>query len=73
LEEKFSVASSYHCIGLAADIQVKDINLIELLIYTEEVDFNGIGFYKKKNFLHLDALAGIRKVSKRCLAPLGNF
>jgi len=48
------VTNSYHCIGLAADIKVKDINLIELLGYAEEIDFNGIGFYEKKNFLHLD-------------------
>lgn len=48
------VVNSYHCIGLAADIKVKDINLIELLDYAEEIDFNGIGFYEKKNFLHLD-------------------
>jgi len=48
------VANSYHCIGLAADIKVKDINLIELLGYAEDVDFSGIGFYEKKNFLHLD-------------------
>jgi uncharacterized protein YcbK (DUF882 family) len=48
------VANSYHCIGLAADIKVKDINLIELLGYAEEIDFTGIGFYEKKSFLHLD-------------------
>ena len=48
------VANSYHCIGLAADIKVKDINLIELLGCAEEIDFAGIGFYEKKNFLHLD-------------------
>jgi len=48
------VTNSYHCIGLAADIKVKDINLIELLGYAEEIDFNGIWFYEKKNFLHLD-------------------
>ena len=48
------VLNSYHCIGLSADIKVKDINLIELLGYAEEIDFNGIGFYEKKNFLHLD-------------------
>jgi len=45
------VANSYHLIGLAADIKVKDINLIELLGYAEEINFNGIGFYEKKNFL----------------------
>jgi len=49
------VVNSYHLIGLAADIRVKDINLIELLGYAEELDFTGIGFYEKKSFLHLDA------------------
>ena len=48
------IINSYHCIGLAADIKVKDINLIELLEICENIDFNGIGFYEKKNFLHLD-------------------
>jgi len=48
------VINSYHRIGLAADIKVKDINLIELLGHAEDVDFGGIGFYEKKNFLHLD-------------------
>ena len=48
------VTNSYHRIGLAADIKVKDINLIELLGYAEEIDFAGIGLYEKKNFLHLD-------------------
>ena len=48
------VANSYHLIGLAADIKVKDVNLIELLGKAEEIDFSGIGFYEKKHFLHLD-------------------
>jgi len=48
------VISSYHGIGLAADIKVKDINLIELLEICENIDFKGIGFYEKKIFLHLD-------------------
>jgi len=48
------VVNSYNRIGLAADIKVKDINLIELLEICENIDFNGIGFYEKKNFLHLD-------------------
>jgi uncharacterized protein YcbK (DUF882 family) len=41
------VVNSYHCIGLAVDIKVKDINLIELLEICENIDFNGIGFYEK--------------------------
>ena len=48
------VVNSYHCIGLAADIKVKDMNLITLLEICENIDFSGIGFYEKKNFLHLD-------------------
>ena len=48
------VVNSYHRIGLAADIKVEDINLIELLEICENIDFTGIGFYEKKNFLHLD-------------------
>ena len=48
------VVNSYHLIGLAADIKVQDINLIELLEICEDIDFAGIGFYEKKNFLHLD-------------------
>ena len=48
------VVNSYHCVGLAADIKVKDINLITLLEIYENIDFTGIGFYEKKNFLHLD-------------------
>ncbi|MCJ7449405.1 MAG: D-Ala-D-Ala carboxypeptidase family metallohydrolase [Bacteroidales bacterium] len=48
------VVNSYHCIGLAADIKVKDINLITLLEICENIDFSGIGLYEKNNFLHLD-------------------
>ena len=48
------VVNSYHCIGLASDITVEDINLISLLELCENIDFNGIGFYEKKDFLHLD-------------------
>ena len=54
------VANSYHCIGLAADIQVKEINLMELLAYAEEIDFSGIGFYEKRHFLHLDVRPTIK-------------
>ena len=48
------VVNSYHCIGLAADISVKDMELITLLEVCENLDFAGIGFYEKKHFLHLD-------------------
>jgi len=36
------------------DQRVGDINLIELLEICENIGFGGIGFYEKKNFLHLD-------------------
>ena len=54
------VANSYHLIGLAADIKVKDINLMEFLAYAEEIDFSGIGFYEKRHFLHLDVRPTIK-------------
>ena len=53
-QEVGGVISSYHCIGLAADVAVKDIALITLLEVCENLDFDGIGFYEKKGFLHLD-------------------
>jgi len=48
------VPGSYHLLGMAVDIQVKDILLSDLLLYAQGIGFNGIGFYEKKNFLHLD-------------------
>ena len=48
------VINSYHLIGLAVDIKVREINIMELLEVCEEIDFTGIGLYEKKDFLHLD-------------------
>ena len=42
------VLNSYHCIGLAADITVKDMELISLLEICENIDFNGIGFMRRR-------------------------
>ena len=53
-QEVGGVISSYHCIGLASDVMVKDVDLLVLLEICENLDFKGIGFYEKKNFLHLD-------------------
>ncbi|MBA7667191.1 hypothetical protein ES703_75276 [subsurface metagenome] len=44
--------TSYHMLGMAADIKVKDISLIELADIAESFGFKGIGIYKKH--LHLD-------------------
>jgi len=52
------VPGSYHLLGMAVDIHVKDILLSDLLIYAQEIGFNGIGFYENKNFLHLDIRPG---------------
>ena len=48
------VKRSYHLLGLATDIRAEGMSALNLLEYAELVDFDGIGFYEKKNFLHLD-------------------
>ncbi len=55
---------SYHLLGMAVDIHVKDYLLSDLLLYAQEIGFNGIGFYKKKNFLHLDVRPGQKHLWK---------
>ncbi|GAI77731.1 unnamed protein product [marine sediment metagenome] len=44
--------ASYHTFGMAADIEVKNTDLLNLAQLAESVGFNGIGIYG--NFLHLD-------------------
>ena len=48
------IKNSYHKLGLAADIRVEGLSALDLLEYAEMLDFSGIGFYEKRNFLHLD-------------------
>lgn len=48
------VQNSYHLLGMAADIQVRDFSLPELFKISREFFFTGIGFYSGRNFLHLD-------------------
>ncbi len=48
------VKNSYHLLGMAADIHVPGVSLENLLEIAEEFGFKGIGFYSKRNFLHLD-------------------
>ena len=55
---------SYHLRGMAADIQVKDYILSDLLLYAQEIGFNGIGYYEKKDFLHLDVRPGQKHLWK---------
>ena len=58
------IKSSYHMLGMAADIHVQNIFLSYLLFYAQRVGFTGIGFYEKKNFLHLDVRSGAKKFWK---------
>jgi uncharacterized protein YcbK (DUF882 family) len=51
---------SYHLLGMAVDIQVKDILLSDLLVYAQGIGFNGIGNYENNNFLHLDNRPGLK-------------
>ncbi len=44
---------------MAVDIHIKELLLSDLLLYAQEMGFNGIGFYEKKNFLHLDIKPGL--------------
>ena len=55
---------SYHLLGMAADIHVKDYLLSDLLIYAQEIGFRGIGYYEKENFLHLDVRPGEKRFWK---------
>jgi uncharacterized protein YcbK (DUF882 family) len=48
------IKSSYHLLGLAADIKIEGVSALDLLEYAETIDFSGIVLYEKKNFLHLD-------------------
>jgi len=58
------VSASYHLLGMAVDIQVKDFLLFDLLLFAQEIGFNGIGFYENNNFLHLDIRPGPKRVWK---------
>ncbi|MEN3189325.1 MAG: D-Ala-D-Ala carboxypeptidase family metallohydrolase [Atribacterota bacterium] len=48
------IKTSYHLLGLAADVRAKGMSALDLLEYAEIINFSGIGFYEKRNFLHLD-------------------
>ena len=55
---------SYHLLGMAVDIHVKDFLLSDLLLYAQEIGFNGIGYYEEKDFLHLDMRPGPKHLWK---------
>ncbi len=49
---------------MAVDIHVQDYLLFDLLLFAQEIGFNGIGYYEKDNFLHLDIRPGRRGSGK---------
>jgi len=49
---------------MALDIHVKDYLLYDLLLYAQEIDFTGIGFYEKEKLLHLDIRPGEKQIWK---------
>lgn len=53
------VKASYHLFGLAVDVQVASMEMVDLRVYAIKISFGGIGLYD--NFLHLD----IRSVPER--------
>lgn len=48
------IKSSYHLLGMAADVYVAGISLTSLLEVAKKIGFQGIGYYPEDNFLHLD-------------------
>jgi len=53
-EQVGGVKTSYHLLGMAADIHVPGVSLQDVLTIAQEMRFKGIGFYPERNFLHLD-------------------
>ena len=49
---------------MAVDIHVKNYLLFDLLLYAQEIGFNGIGYYEKDNFLHLDVRPEEKRIWK---------
>ena len=55
IEEKSSFKKSYHNRGKAVDITVSNVSNQELFLFAETIDsVNGIGYYPKENFVHID-------------------
>lgn len=53
-EQVGGVKTSYHLLGMAADIHVPGVSLQDVLTIAQGMRFQGIGFYPARNFLHLD-------------------
>ncbi|OGC06370.1 hypothetical protein A2526_01495 [candidate division WOR-1 bacterium RIFOXYD2_FULL_36_8] len=55
---------SYHTMGKAAHIKIEGIELNELFKYVETIEgLNGLGFYPKEGFVHIDTRPSEKKES----------
>jgi len=55
---------SFHTNGKAAHIRIDDVPLTELFKFAETVPgLNGLGFYPKENFIHIDTRPEEKKES----------
>ena len=53
---KANFRKNYHCMGLAADIQVDSLNLKELFMKAKTIEeFKGIGINIDDNYIHVDS------------------
>ena len=60
-KEVGGVANSQHCLGNAADIACpRQLSFGQFKWYAEQLPFDGIGFYKDSDFIHLDVRDGGR-------------
>jgi len=49
----------YHAL---TELYVKNYLLFDIFPYAQELDFTGIGFYEKENYLHLDVRPGEKRL-----------
>jgi len=47
-------SNSYHMKGMAFDIRMENQNIDRFIKFAKEVGFNGIGYYPKQGFIHID-------------------
>lgn len=53
---------SYHTRGKAAHIRIEGVTLKELFVFAETIPgLNGLGFYPKENFIHIDTRPAEKK------------
>jgi len=58
------VSQIYSFLSCINRIACQGLPTFYLFLYAQEIGFNGIGFYEKGNFLHLDVRSGERRIWK---------